>query len=89
MEGAVTDRAKADAFEMPAMLDELRAALPDLIGRIRVWFDGGALVEVAYFTSEEDARKGESSAEFCGPQEEYMALFSEITFIDLRDPLLV
>jgi hypothetical protein len=89
MEGTVVDRAKADALETPEMLDQLRAARPDLIGATRVWFDGGAFAEAAYFTSEEEARKGESSSAFSGPQEQYMALYGDMTFIDLRKPLLV
>jgi len=86
MEGRVADRAKAEAFESPEMLDELRAARPDLIGGLRVWFDDGTFVDVAYFTSEEDARKGEASPEFEQPSDDYMALFDEMTFVDLRDP---
>jgi len=85
MEGTVADRAKAESFETPEMLEQLRKARPDLLGSLRVWFDGGAYVEAAYFTSEEDARKGESSSDFTGPQEEYTALFGELSFIDLRD----
>lgn len=88
MEGTVKDRDKARAMESPEMLEQLRAARPDLLGIRRVWFDGGAFVEAAYFTSEADARKGESSAEFSGPQQEYMEQFGDLTFIDLRDPLL-
>ena len=88
MEGTVKDRDKARAMETPEMLEQLRTARPDLLGIRRVWFDGGAFVEAAYFTSEADARKGESSAEFSGPQQEYMEQFGELTFIDLRDPLL-
>jgi hypothetical protein len=87
MEGTVKDRAKAEEFESPEMLEQLRAARPDLIGSLRVWFPGGAFVDAAYFTNEEDARKGESSSDFSG-QQDYMDLFSEMTFIDLRDPLL-
>ena len=75
-------------METPQMVEELHRVRPDLIGSLRVWLDGGAFVEAAYFTSEADARKGESSAEFSGPQEEYMALYGDMTFTDLRDPLL-
>jgi len=88
MEGSVTDRAKAAAFETPAMLEQLRAARPDLLGSQRIWFDDGSFVEAAYFTSEADARAGEVSDDFAGPQEEYVSLFGEPTFCDLRDPLL-
>jgi len=88
MEGSVSDRAKAEAFETPQMLDELHAARPDLIGSIRAWFDGGKFVDVSYFTSEADARKGEKSEEFSGPSEQYMQLFTDVSFLDLRDPIL-
>jgi hypothetical protein len=89
MEGAVKDRAAAEAMETPEMLEELRRARPDLLGGLRVWLGGNRFVEVAYFTSEEDARKGESSAEFSGPQDDYASQFTELTYIDVREPLLV
>jgi hypothetical protein len=88
MEGSVKDRAKAEAFESPEMLDQLRKARPDLIGGLRVWFPDDSFVDAAYFTSEAAARSGESSEEFAGPMEEYTSLFSEMTYLDLRDPLL-
>lgn len=88
MEGTVKDRDQAQAMETPEMLEQLRSARPDLLGLQRVWFDGGAFVEAAYFTSEADARAGESSAEFSEPQQAYMEQFGDMTFIDLRNPLL-
>jgi hypothetical protein len=88
MEGKVADRAKAAAMETPQMLDQLRSARPDLLGSFRVWFPDGSFVDVAYFTSEEDARKGEKSAEFEGPEEEFTAMYGEMTFIDLKHPIL-
>jgi quinol monooxygenase YgiN len=88
MEGTVTDRAKVQELETPEMMEQLRAARPDLLGSLRVWMPGGAFVDTAYFTSEADARAGESSGAFEGPQQEYGALFGEMTFTDLRDPML-
>ena len=88
MEGSVHDRAKAEAFESPEMLEQLRAARPDLIGGLRVWFPDDTFVDAAYFTSEAAARAGEQSTEFAGPQEDYAALFGDMTFTDLREPLL-
>jgi hypothetical protein len=88
MEGTVRDRAKAEELETPELLAELRAARPDLIGGIRVWFKNGSFVEAAYFTSEDAARRGESSNEFSGPQEQYAELYGDMTFTDLREPLL-
>jgi hypothetical protein len=88
MEGKVTDRTKLDAMETPEMLDQLRAARPDLLGSFRVWFQDDSFVDLAYFTSEDDARKGEASPDFQGPSEDFMALFGEMTFTDLKDPIL-
>lgn len=88
MEGTVSDRAKAEAFETPELEAQLRSARPDLLGSLRVWFDGGAFLEAAYFTSEADARTGETSAEFAASQADYMALFGDMTFTDLHDPHL-
>src|SRR3974377_1771817 len=70
MGGGVTDRAKLESMESEELLGKLRAARPDLIGSLRVWFPEGAFVDTAYFTNEADARKGESSGEFSGPQQE-------------------
>ena len=89
MEGRVKDRAKVEALETPEMLERLRAARPDLLGSQRVWFDDGTYVEAAYFTSEADARKGEQSDDYAGPQQDYVEQFGEMTFLDLREPLLV
>jgi hypothetical protein len=89
MEGAVKDRSAADAFMTPEMAEGLRAARPDLLGAVTAWFTDGTFVEVAYFTSEAAARAGEASGDFAGPQQEYAALFTGLTFLDLRDPMLV
>jgi hypothetical protein len=88
MEGSVRDRAKAEALQTPEMMEQLRTARPDLLGSQRVWFDDGTYVEAAYFTSEADARSGEQSPDFSAPQEDFVEMFGQPTFIDLRDPLL-
>lgn len=88
IEGSVKDRAKAASFETSEMLEQLRAARPDLLGSHRVWFGDGSYVEAAYFTTESAARAGEKSDAFAGPQQEYLELFGDLTFTDLREPLL-
>lgn len=88
IEGTVTDRAKAEAFESDEMLEQLRAARPDLLGGITVYFADDTFVELAYFTDESAARSGESSDDFAGPQQEYAAIFTDLTFVDLRNPQL-
>jgi len=70
------------------MLVELRAARPDLLGGYRLWFGDGSYLEAAYFTSEADARKGESSNEFSESNADFETAFGQPTFLDLPDPLL-
>ncbi len=53
-----------------------------------MWFEGGAFAELAYFTSEESARQGESSSDFEGPQQEYMDMYHDMRFTDIREPIL-
>jgi hypothetical protein len=86
MESTCTDRAKAEAMESGEMLDQLRAARPDLLGGLRVWLPNNRVVEAAYFTSEADARKGEQSEDFGAPQEEFMALYEDMSYLDLPNP---
>ena len=45
-------------------------------------------LEVAYFTSENDARKGEMAPDFADQMQDYGALWGEMTYTDLRDPIL-
>ncbi|MBA3605297.1 MAG: hypothetical protein H0W46_04855 [Acidimicrobiia bacterium] len=64
---------------------------PDLLGGIRVWTDADSYVEVAYFTNEEEARKGESKpppAELSAQMSEFQSVMANVDFVDLRDPWL-
>jgi hypothetical protein len=58
MEGHVSDHDRALALESDAdpMLAELR---PELLGSVMAMYDEDGFTQVAYFTSEEDARRGE------------------------------
>jgi hypothetical protein len=84
MESTCKDRAKAEATE-PAILDELRKSRPDLLGGLRVW-NGDQAIEVAYFTSESEARQAEQSPDFSAQTEEFMSLYDNMTFTDLLNP---
>jgi quinol monooxygenase YgiN len=86
MESTVKDRAAAEAMESDEMLAQLRAARPDLLGGLRVWFDDSHVLEVAYFTSEADARKGESSGDFGDQGEQFASVFTDMTYLDLPKP---
>lgn len=89
MMGRADDRAAVEAYETDEMMAQLRRARPDLIGGHRVWFEDGSYVDAAYFTSEAEARAGEGSDDFGGQQDDYAALFGEMRFIDLTDPILL
>lgn len=60
MEGHVTDHDRAVAMERESeqMLARMR---PDLLGSVTAYYDRDGFTEVAYFTSEADARTAESA----------------------------
>jgi hypothetical protein len=79
-------RAMDEAFEQHA--GEFR---PDLIGGLRVWTSDTATVEIAYFTSEADARVGEKKeppAELAAVMGDFEAMMANVEFLDLKDPWL-
>jgi hypothetical protein len=64
--------------------DELRKLRPDLIGGLTAWHGDGNFTDVAYFTSEAEAREGEKAMEGSPLMEQYMSMFDgEPTFYDL------
>ena len=85
MQSTCKDRAKAEAMESGEMLDALRTARPDLLGGLRLWV-GDQAIEVAYFTSEADARAAEKSDTFDAQQQDFAALYDDMRFIDLPNP---
>jgi peptidoglycan hydrolase-like protein with peptidoglycan-binding domain len=86
MQGRVRDKARLRALEEEFMpqLTEMR---PDVIGSIRGW-DGDLFTDAIHFTSEADAREGESKmAENAGDDfAEFTSLVEDLTYIDLKDP---
>jgi hypothetical protein len=88
MRGTVADRARAQDLEarlMPRLM-ELR---PDVLGMLRLW-DGDTYLQVVYFASESEAREAERSEPPADAPElaELMSLTSDLTYLDLPDPLL-
>jgi len=64
---------------------------PDLLGGHRVWTGPDRYVEVAYFTSEAEAREGEKReppAELVDAMREFEELSRNMEFIDLKEPWL-
>jgi hypothetical protein len=70
---------------------ELRRIRPDLIGATIAWHgdDDRAFTEVVYFTSEDEARRGEQKMSETSLGSDFMNLVDgEMTFFDLRRPVL-
>jgi hypothetical protein len=86
--GVARDRVRA----MDAAFEEHAADFrPDLLGGLRIWFGSDRYVEVAYFTSEADARVGEKQeppAALASAMGEFEELMANVEFIDLRQPWL-
>ncbi len=87
MQGRVSDveRAWAISRRRPDNMSQLR---PDILATLTVSHDDGRWTSVAYFTSEEEARRGESQEpppEFIEVQKELQSItIGDITFYDLR-----
>jgi len=83
------DRAQLE--KMDAALEPFAGQRPDLLGGLRVWTGPDACVDVAYFTSEAEARKGEK-AEMPEELQQIMSEFQEgmgeVEYFDLTDPQL-
>jgi hypothetical protein len=71
--------------------DALRTARPDVIGSLAAWKDDGTFTQIVYFTSEQEARKGESGGgeAYDQFQKAFGELVDSAEFYDLREPRLV
>jgi hypothetical protein len=91
MEGHVADRSRLDAMESDSddMLAELR---PDLLGSVTAFYDDDSFTELAYFTSESDARRGESAPMPPDAEpvvKEWQRVMPVDHYMDLADPWLI
>jgi hypothetical protein len=91
MEGHVADRNRHLELEHEAdpVLAKVR---PELIGSVTAYFPDNEFTEVAYFTSEAEARKGESREmpkEMASKLAEWEKLMKVEKYIDITDPWLV
>jgi hypothetical protein len=81
---------RAEVERMDAAFEPFASQRPDLLGGLRIWTGKDSCIDVAYFTSEEEARKGEK-AEMPDELQEIMSGFTgmgETEYIDLVDPQL-
>jgi hypothetical protein len=91
MEGHVTDRERAAALEQE--FDPLLAeARPDLLGSITAFHGDGEYTDVAYFTSEQEARaaeRGEMPPEVAEKFGEWQDVMRVERYLDITEPWLV
>jgi hypothetical protein len=70
-----------------AMEDDLKAMRSDILGGIIAWHGDRDFTQVMYFTSEDDARKGESGMQDDAQAADWQAMLDgPISFLDLPDP---
>lgn len=70
---------------------ELRSARPEIIGGMQGVFGSDGFVNVAYFRSEEEARRNETQGpppELAERVQDFEKLLGEVEFLDLHDPIL-
>jgi hypothetical protein len=88
--GSVTDKDRIREMWQQMPEDEMRKMRPDLIGGMVVW-DGNDFVQSIYFTSEKEARAGESQEmppEAAESMEEMNSLMQNVEYLDLLEPKL-
>ena len=86
--GSVTDKAKVREMWQSMNEDDMAKMRPDVMGGLVVW-DGDNFVQSIYFTSEKEARAGESQEvpeEAQKQMEEMNALMKDVEYLDLTDP---
>jgi hypothetical protein len=89
MKSTGVDRAAVE--KMDALFEPHTGLRPDLLGGIRIWTGKDSCVDVAYFTSEAEAREGEK-AEMPAELQEAMAGMEQgmgkVEYLDLTEPHL-
>jgi hypothetical protein len=78
------DGLRAASDEMESEMAKLR---PDVVGMVCGWHGDREFVQAVYFTSEEEARQGESATQDDPQAAEWDNMFEgPMTYIDLHDP---
>lgn len=86
MEGRAVDPAAMRAAGQ-SMESDLRASRPDILGGIVAWHGDRDFTQIVYFTSEDDARKGESTMEDDAGTAQWQSMIDgPMSFLDLREP---
>jgi len=91
MEGHVLDKSRHHELELEA--DPLLAKMrPELLGAVKAYFTDNEFAEIAYFTSEADARRNEGREmppEMAAKFAEWEKVMKVERYIDITDPWLV
>lgn len=88
MKSTGVDRAQVE--KMDAAFEPFAGQRPDLLGGVRIWTSADSCIDVAYFTSEAEARQGEKAE----MPDELNAIMGEMQsmgeteYLDLREPQL-
>jgi hypothetical protein len=90
MHGRAVDRRRLQ--ELDAVMEHLeRSYRPDVIGSYQIWLPGDTFVAVTYFTSEAEARAGESQAlpdDLAQRVADWQSSMDDVRWYDLPDPWL-
>ncbi|HEX7097474.1 MAG TPA: hypothetical protein VF183_16440 [Acidimicrobiales bacterium] len=91
MEGHVSDLERAHTIDLEA--DEVLAVQrPDLLGAVTAYYDGDRFATVACFTSEDEARRGESqpmSDDAAAKFAEWQGVVTVDRYLDITDPWVI
>jgi len=85
----MSDVDRAQVERLDAEFEKLAPQRNDILGLFRVWTGANSCIDVAYFTSEADARAGEKQqlpAEFDEMMKEFGEMTQNTEFLDLKDP---
>lgn len=85
IEGTVDDR-ESFTKGMQEQSSDISEQRPDVIGGVVAWPDDQHFVQAVYFTSEAEAREGESKTS--GEGEDWSAMVRDLSFLDLKEPIL-
>ena len=89
MKSTGVDRSQVE--KMDAAFEPFAGQRPDLLGGLRIWTGPDACIDVAYFTSEAEARKGEQAEmpdELKALMSEFEEGMGETEYLDLTSPQL-
>jgi hypothetical protein len=89
IQSRVTNRKRVEELN-DTVATELTKSRPEIVGSVVVW-SGDRSIDIAYFSSEAEAREGEKKELPEAHQalfQEWQSLIEDVTYLDLKDPWL-